>query len=203
MMTEKKPGRPPSHVTLAKRAQIEAESLFMSERPQRQGQAAFSEMRSSENSTAWIANLEAARIKVLKEFKHGQSTPNQHAYEMASIGDEWFDGDNKKFAQKITDRDAAFRSKATQIRQKAGGSNIRKSRSRSELILEINSVLINKIETSPAFNTHSVALRIRKEWEAVDHLLSGELASLKRRGDGKQPVSVRQIERWIKASKNC
>lgn len=201
-MAEKKPGRPPSQATLAVRAQIDAERVFMSARPQRQKQAAFSEIQSSEDLNDWIANLEAARKKVLKEFKHGQSTPHQHAYEMASIGDEWFDGDNKKFGQKIMARDAAFKSKATNIRHKAGGTNIQKSRSRSELVLEINSVLINKIKISPAFNIHNVALRIHTEWETVEHRLSGEPASLQRRGDGKQQVSVRQIERWIKASKN-
>lgn len=200
-MAEKKRGRPPSKATLANRAQIEAENVFMSERPQRQEQAAFSELRTSEDLTAWIANLETARIKVLKEFKHGQSTPDQHAYEMASIGDEWFEGDNNIFAEKIRARDADFKSKATKIRREAGKTNFKKSRSRSELVLEINSVLIDKIKASPAFNIHNVALRIHTEWETVEHRLSGEPASLQRRGDGKQPVSVRQIERWIKASK--
>ena len=200
-MAEKKRGRPPSQATLAKRAQIEAERVFMSERPQRQEQAAFSDMRSSEDLTAWIANLETSRKKILKEFKHGQSTPDQHAYEMASLGNEWLDGCNNKFLQELVARDASLKSKATKIRRKAGGTNIQKSRSRSDPILEINSVLINKIESSPAFNIHNVADRIHREWHAVKRRLSDEPESLRRRGDEKEPVSVRQIERWIKASR--
>jgi hypothetical protein len=142
--------------------------------------------------------MEATRKKVVKEFKT-RWAPEQHAYNMASIGDEWFDGKNVVHEQRILSDDVSYRSKEKRIRDKAGGTNIEKARSRGEQVLLINQVLVEKIGTSPTYKPHPVAKKIHGQWQTMSDAqrLIGESESMIRRGDGGSPASVRTIERWL------
>lgn len=200
MTEKKKPGRPPKTETLQKRSIKEAEDKLMASRPVR--------VTPAENSAIpemheWVANLESARKQILKAYKHGQWTPDQHAYSMASVGDEWFHGKNTIHEEKILSEDEEHKSAARKIRTTAGSKIVAKYLSRRDHILELNSVLISKIGSGSAYTARNVAKTIRAQWYSMSEaqLLSGEPSSMNRRGDSGDPVSISTLERWFGAAR--
>lgn len=140
-------------------------------------------------------NDEAIRLEILKNYKHGSWTPDEHAYSMASLGDESFEGHKQKFL----DDDSKYKHKAKKIRVNAGGAIIKKSHLRQEKVMEINKALIEKINTTKTYTLHRVASLIHEQWKSMKpaQRLANEANSMNCRGDDNSPASVRSITRWI------
>ena len=143
-----------------------------------------------------IRQAEEVRIEILKTYKHGQWTPDEHAYNMASLGDESLYGKEKD----VLDADDMYSRQARKIRADAGAENKRKSGIRQSKVIEINKALIEKLNISSTYNTHRIATMIHQQWKSMEgvHRLASEDKSMTCRGDGGMPVSVRTIERWLK-----
>ena len=143
----------------------------------------------------WLEQSEKIRQQILEKFKHGVWTPDEHAYQMATLGDDELDFGAE---EKILNNEDLYSRRAKVFRRDAGQVTAAKHAPRKAAVLEINQHLIAKIGTSSRYNIHSVAGMIRDQWDSLTpaERLVGESA-LKRRGDGKAPVAVRTIERWL------
>ena len=145
-----------------------------------------------------LTSMKEAEIDILKTFKYGQWTPDEHAFSMASIGDELF---NEAHVKKIIEDDEKFEGRAKRIRKKAGDKNHIKSNTQKNRVLEINKVLIKQINKSKKIKPHNVAQKIHEQWHLMnpEQRLYGEPLNMQCRGDGGKLVSVRTIERWMKS----
>lgn len=153
--------------------------------------------RKTQELNNWLKQSESIRQKILGDFVHGVWTPDEHAYQMASLGDETLDIGTE---EKILDNEDKYSRLAKSIRSEAGRSTAAKHADRKIAVLEINRHLIAKIGTGSRYNIHSVAGMIRDQWDSLTpaQRLRDESA-LERRGDGKTPVSLRTIERWLES----
>jgi hypothetical protein len=187
-MTTKKRGRPLGKVTLEKQ-RIEK---MMRELPAYLPKLTAEEKAELEES---FKHSEKIRLDILKTYKHGSWTQDEHAYNMASLGHESFEG----YEQKVLDDDAKYKLQAKKIRADAGSENKRKALPRQKKVMEINKALIEKLKNSSTYNTHRIATMIHDQWESMNsvHRLAGESMSMTCRGDGAKQVSVRTIERWL------
>lgn len=187
-MTLKKRGRPLGKETLEK---LRIEKM-MREIPAYLPRLTTEEKAKIEES---IEQSEKIRLEILKTYKHGSWTPDQHAYSMASLGDESFEGHE----QEVLDDDARYSQKAKRFRADAGTENKRKAEIRQRKVMDINKVLIEKLKNGSTYNTHRIATMIHEQWETMKpvHRLAAEDKNLPRRGDGGKPVSIRTIERWL------
>jgi len=138
---------------------------------------------------------EEIRLEILKNYKYGSWTPDDHAYKMASLGDESFEG----YEQKVLDDDARYSQQAKKIRADAGAENKRKAQPRRDKVIAINKALIEKIDNSGTYSAHRVATMIHDQWTSMKpaHLLAVEDKNMSCRGDGSAPASVRTITRWL------
>lgn len=188
MSAGKKRGRPPGKATLEKRRINE----MLSQIPPYLKTPDANEQNALQES---IDHSEKIRQEILKTYKHGVWTPDEHAYSMASLGDESLEG----FEKQILDDDDKYARRAKDIREEAGKEKKRLASIRANELRTKNCVLISKIKTSPIYTIHKVAKIIHNQWGAVSHgqRLVGEPTSLTSRGDGKTAPSVRTITRWL------
>ena len=186
-MAEKKRGRPPSTTTLEMR-RIEAMLKSMPKHLPKLTKAEKSEFDKS------FAQTEKIRQEILKSFKHGRTTPDDHAYAMASIGDESLIGHE----QKILDADDEYKYKAKRYREWGTSATRDKNSDRKASINKTNQVLISKIRPNGRFTLHRVVKMIHEQWDSMLHTdkFQGE-KSLTCRGDGQDKPSVSTIRRWI------
>ena len=188
-MTGKKRGRPFSKATLEKQ-RIEK---IMRTIPSHLPKLTDEELAELEEG---FKHNEKIRLEILKTYKYGSWTPDEHAYNMASLGDESFEG----YEQKVLDDDARYSQQAKKIRDDAGGTNKRKAQPRQDKVMEINKALIEKINKSGTYNTHRIATMIHEQWTSMKsvHRLVSEDKNMACRGDGGTQASVRTITRWLK-----
>ena len=139
---------------------------------------------------------ERIRLEILETYKHGSWTPDEHAYNMASLGHESFEG----YEQQVLDDDDRYSRLAKKIRSNAGTEIRRKAEIRQGKVMEINKVVIEKIGNSNAYNIHRVAKMIHEQWRSMKlvHRFTTEDKNMQCRGDGDMPASVRTITRWLK-----
>ena len=139
---------------------------------------------------------ERIRLEILETYKHGSWTPDEHAYNMASLGHESFEG----YEQQVLDDDDRYSRLAKKIRSNAGTEIRRKAGIRQGKVMEINKVVIEKIGNSNAYNIHRVAKMIHEQWRSMKlvHRFTTEDKNMQCRGDGDMPASVRTITRWLK-----
>jgi hypothetical protein len=187
-MTLKKRGRPQSESTLEK---LRIDKM-MREIPSHIKRLTAEEKAELEES---FKHSEKIRLEILKTYKHGSWTPDEHAYNMASLGHESFEG----YEQKVLDDDARYSQKAKKIRADASAENKRKAGIRQRKVMEINKALLEKLKNSRTYNTHRIATMIHDQWASMEsvHRLASEDKTMTCRGDGGTPVSVRTIERWL------
>ena len=100
-MTAKKRGRPFSKATLEKQ-RIEK---IMRTIPSHLPKLTDEELAELEEG---FKHNEKIRLEILKTYKYGSWTPDEHAYNMASLGDESFEG----YEQKVLDDDARYSQQA-------------------------------------------------------------------------------------------
>jgi hypothetical protein len=189
MMAEKKRGRPPSTTTLEMR-RMEAMLKSMPEHIPKLTEAQKSMLDES------FAHNEKIRQEILKTFKHGRTTPDDHAYAMASIGDESLIGHE----QEILDADDEYKYRAKRYRESGTSATRNKNSDRKASIKKINQVLISKIRPNGRFTVHRVALMIYDQWDSMlpSDKFHGE-ESLTSRGDGDKRPGVSTIGRWIES----
>ena len=185
MTTMKKRGRPPSAATLENRR---AKDLLQSISPH-MTPAELAVLKQS------YAHDEEIRQEILSKYKHGTWTPDEHAYKMASLGDESLHGHE----QQVLDDDARYNRIAKKIRVEAGKTVKNVAQLRRESVLQKNRVLIARAGSIQAYNRHKVATIIHGQWKTIapGHRLVGEDQNMSGRGDGGEPVSIRTIERWL------
>jgi hypothetical protein len=187
-MTPKKRGRPLGEETLEKQ-RIEK---MMREIPAHIPRLTGKEKKLLEKG---LKQSEKIRHEILKTFKHGSWTPDQHAYNMASLGHESFED----YEQTVLDDDDRYKRLAKKIRSDAGAENKRKAKPRKDKVIEINKSLIEKLNSSSTYNVHRIATMIHEQWKNMKPInrLASEDKSMSCRGDGGEAVSVRTIERWL------
>lgn len=187
-MTPKKRGRPLGKATLEK---LRLEQM-MREMPAHLPRLTADEKAQLE---AAFKHNEKIRLEILKTYKHGLWTPDEHAYSMASLGDESAEGHE----QLILDDEDRYSRLAKKIRRYAGAETKRKADIRQVKVIEINKVLIEKIGDSNSYNIHRVATMIHEQWVSMmpAQRLAAEDKSMSCRGDGGKPASVRTITRWL------
>ena len=139
---------------------------------------------------------EKIRLEILETYKHGSWTPDEHAYNMASLGHESFEG----YEQQVLDDDDRYSRLAKKIRSNAGTEIRRKAEIRQGKVMESNKVVIEKIGNSNAYNIHRVAKMIHEQWRSMKsvHRFTTEDKNMQCRGDGDMPASVRTFTRWLK-----
>lgn len=188
MNVPKKRGRPPKAETVENRRIRE----LLSSPPTHIPSLTKSELKELQES---FAHNEKIRQEILATHKYGQWTPDEHAYSMASLGDESF----AEFEKKILDDDDKYRIQAQRIRQKAGYRNRRHAEQRAALILDKNRALVSKIGTGSTYKKHKIAKILHAQWSTVTpaQRLKDEPTTLISRGDGKKPPSIRTLERWL------
>lgn len=182
-------GRPPSEATLEMR-RMEAMLKSMPEHLPKLTEAEKSMLDES------FAHNEKIRQEILKTFKHGRTTPDDHAYAMASIGDASMIGHE----QEILDADDEYARRAKQYREEGTRTTRNNKVNRQEVIRGINHKLISKTQSSGTYTVYRVAKMIYDQWDSIlpAQKLPGE-DSLARRGDGQDRPSVTTISRWIAA----
>lgn len=188
-MTPKKRGRPLGKATLEK---LRLEKM-MCEIPAYLPKLTADEKAQREES---FKHNEKIRLEILKTYKHGSWTPDEHAYNMASLGHESFES----YEQQVLDDDDRYSRLAKKIRSDAGTEIKRKAEIRQGKVMEINKALIEKIGNSNAYNIHRVATMIHEQWTSMKsvHRFATEDKNMQCRGDGDMPASVRTITRWLK-----
>jgi hypothetical protein len=126
----KKPrGRPPSPDTLEMR-RMDAMLKSMPEHLPKLTEAEKSMLDES------FAHNEKIRQEILKNFKYGSTTPDDHAYSMASIGDESLIG----YEQKILDADDEYKNRAKRYQARGALATRNKNSDRKASIKKINQV---------------------------------------------------------------
>jgi len=182
-------GRPPSAATLEMR-RIESMLKSMPKHIPKLTEAEKSMLEET------FEHNEKIRQEILKTFKHGRTTPDEHAYAMASIGDESLIG----YEQKILDADDEYKYRAKRYQESGTSATKNKNSDRKASIKKINQVLISKIRPNGRFTVHRVALMIYNQWDSMlnSHKFQGE-KSLTKRGDGDKRPSVSTIGRWIES----
>ncbi len=141
-----------------------------------------------------IQHNEIIRQEILKSYKHGRTTPDVHAYAMASLCDESLIGHE----QGILDDDDKYARRAKQYRNEGTRTTRNNRATRQEKIRAINYNLISKIQASGPYTVYRVAKMIYEQWDSLlpAQKLPGEDA-LARRGDGQDRPSISTISRWI------
>jgi hypothetical protein len=184
---KKRPGRPPSQATLEKR-RVEA---MMKNMPEHLPKLTEEEKFKLDES---FAHDEKIRKEILRTYKHGITTPDNHAYDMASLGDESLIGHE----QRILEADDTYAYRAKRYREKGAANTKDKNYERREALRGINQNLISRIRPNGRYTLHRVAQLIHDQWESMSpsQKFPGE-ESLSRRGDGHDRPSVITIGRWI------
>ena len=152
-MTKAKRGRPISESTKEK---LRLEKMFANP-PEH-----IREMTEAETKDVqeMLDNMEETRKEILRTFKHSATTPDQHAYDMASIGDEMMEGHEEKILQ----RDEEYETRARNFQQSGGKETKSAADVRAKEIYDLNKSLIDKIRPLGQHSVTSAAKIILMGW---------------------------------------
>jgi hypothetical protein len=107
-----------------------------------------------------LKNLAAMESKIIKDFKHAKSTPVQHAYEMASIYDESFEG----YRETLIDNDKKYKNLAKQISCKGGRATRDEADRKAQKLTANNQGLINQLKPNGKRSLNGVSKIISNQW---------------------------------------
>lgn len=173
MASEKKRGRPPSQKTLEKRRIDE-----MLRNPPEHIRA-FQAVRGQDRDMRAL-NGEEVRLQLLKDYKHSATTPNQHAYDMASVGED----PNSAYETSILNNDLLYQEQ-TDANQFAGGQAMRANAQHlANKLWEKNKTLLERSAPLGRVSHSHAANIILNDW--------------KNKGFGGPPPTERTIRRYIK-----
>jgi hypothetical protein len=116
---------------------------------------------------------ERVRRQILKAYKHGATTPDAHAYDMASLGDESMEGHEAE----VIARDHTYKEIADDARGKGGHKNRKKADRRAALVCEHFRGLLSRAVPLGPLSRSEVARRMQHRWPSDGRL--GKLPSEK------------------------
>ncbi len=186
---KRRPGRPKG--SKAQKTSTDAE--FITERP-----AHFVE-DGGKTITAWVEGLAVAKKQIRKEFKYDATLPDEHVFELASVGHELLDG----FEDPILASDKNFRAKIAKRRAEGTRATKENALTRAEKVLAKNAVLLLLIGSKDVPSPVKAAEIICDQWGSVSkqQRLTGEPYDLVARGDGGPVPCKRVVADWIRASR--
>lgn len=154
MMGQKQRGRPPSAATIEQR-RIEqmltnppAHLPLMTDEEKQQADESF-------NAS------EIIRKQILKDYKHSATTPDEHAYAMASLGDESLKG----YEDGLISRDEEYRQVSIKNRKAGTKATQGEAEKWFKALLTKNKSLIGKIKPNGPHSITGVARIIVGEWD--------------------------------------
>jgi hypothetical protein len=138
---------------------------------------------------------DAIEQQILRDYKYDATVPDDHAFAMASLGDESLEG----YEDAIIAQDEEHIARVARQRSNGAKATKRNSQNRAKLIIEKNKILISHLIGSRKQSVSRVAKKICTEWVliSVAQRISGEPSSLTARGDGGQRPSERTVRNWI------
>jgi hypothetical protein len=191
-MAEKKRGRPLKVETVESR--IAAEKLR--NRPSHLPPPNTKKLQDLNNL---IASMDVAEQAILSAYKYSVSTSDNHAYTMASIGDESM---SEEITAKVLEKDNRIRT-GLKDNPKAGGKSVKKTAAqRAEKICKLNKILLERLRPLGPMSLNDVAGKIIREWDLIQPglQLKGEPPTLLARGiSGKKPT-IKTIGNYIKSA---
>jgi hypothetical protein len=107
-----------------------------------------------------IAAGERVRKQILKDYKHGATTPNAHAYEMASLGDESMEGHEAD----VIARDRTYKKNADEARGKGSHENRKTADRQASLVCEHFRGLLSRAVPLGPLSRSEVARRMQDRW---------------------------------------
>ena len=152
-MTKAKRGRPISEST---KEMLRLEKMFANP-PKHIKKMTKAETK---NVQEILINMEEVRKEILKTFKHSATTPDQHAYDMASIGDEMMEGHEEI----ILERDEEYETRARNFQQSGGKETKKAADTKAKEIYKLNKSLIDKIRPLGQHSVTSAAKIILMDW---------------------------------------
>ena len=181
-------GRPKSAATL-ERERVEA--LFASKPPHlpKEESALTKALREAK------PHNDAIEQQILRDYKYDATVPDDHAFTMASLGDESLHGHERA----IIAQDEAHRARVARQRTNGGKATKQNSRNRALAIISKNKILIAALIDLRKQPISRVAKKICSEWSVITvaQRISGEPSSLTARGDGGPCPSERTVCNWI------
>ena len=154
MTAKKRRGRPPSAATIERRRAEAMLKNLSAHAPQ----ITRAERQQAEES--FYAD-EIIRKEILKDYKHSATIPDEHAYAMASLGDESLKG----YEYVIVSRDDEYR-RATEESRRDGAKATRDAADKwIKALLKKNKSLTGKIKPTGPHTIRGVAKIIVDEWD--------------------------------------
>ncbi len=179
-MQGRRPGRPKSATTDAREAKDVKVKQWVTEHPELKMNA-----KEQARAQALLESLEVGRRQILKDFKHGQSTPDDHAYRMASLDgtESTSDKSVSVYIKKLLAQDKEFKDKAKDFRHAGGIPAMEAAQKQASDLCLLNQDLLDKLIPAGRLTANGIAETIRREWE--------------KRGTGGKRPSVRTLRRQI------
>jgi hypothetical protein len=116
---------------------------------------------------------ERMRRQILKDYKHGATTPDSHAYDMASLGDESMEG----YEEEVIARDRAYKKIADEAREKGSHENRKTADRQAALVCEHFRGLLGQAVPLGRLSRVEVARKMQDRWPTDGRL--GKLPSEK------------------------
>jgi hypothetical protein len=142
------------------------------------------------------SSWEVVEKQILRDYKYDATVPDDHAFTMASLGDEMLFG----YEDQIIAQDEAYRQRVLKQRAKGARTTHENSRVRAQKIILKNKILLSCIRNKGFFSLSWASKKIVTEWEKVNaaQRLNGEHSNLTSRGDGGPVPNERTIRNWIR-----
>ena len=191
-MTEKKRGRPLKAETVESR--VIAEKLR--NRPSHLPPPSTEKLQALTNL---IASMDDAEQAILSAYKYSVTTSANHAYAMASIGDESM---SEEITAKVLEKDTRIRA-GLKDNPKEGGKSVKTNAAhRAEKLCKLNKILLEKLRPLGPLSLNDVAGKIIREWDAINPglRLKGEPPTLLARGLGGEKPTIKTIGNYIKSA---
>jgi hypothetical protein len=153
MNGKKTRGRPPTAATIEKRR---IDQMFQNRPAHLPLMTAEEKQRVDDSFNA----SEAIRQQILKDYKHSPTVPDEHAYTMASLGDESLIG----YEDQVLKRDDEYRRHAQKNRKYGAEVTRTAALNRQNILLQKNKSLIAKIKPNGNLSINGVAHIIINEW---------------------------------------
>ena len=139
---------------------------------------------------------DAIEKQILRDYKYDATVPDDHAFTMASLGDESLYGHETM----IIAQDEAHRARVSRQRANGAAATRASSMRRARLIINKNLILITYLLKVRRQSVSLVARKIQTEWDVITvaQRISGEPNTLTARGDGNPMPSQRTIREWLR-----
>jgi hypothetical protein len=175
MTSTRKRGRPPTPQTIEK---VRIQAMFDNP-PDYLPKMTDEERRSVQES---LQQSDHIRKKILKKFKHGRTTPDEHAFSMESLGHELLIG----YEKQILEQDKFYKARSLNA-QKAGALAVKTQASRlSQEVCEKFRDLLSRVEPLGDTTVTQASQLMARLWSRYG--LTGD------------PPTERTLRSWIRSA---